>query len=256
MKPYRTLLAALNFLVICACTPGTFAQDATETKVRDLLSRMTLEEKVGQMTQITVDVVSVGADGRQEPHQLDKTKLETALLTYHIGSIINVGPQAYTLGHWHEVITAIQDVATKKTRLKIPVLYGIDAIHGVTYTHGGTLFPQAINMAATFNTDLVREETLRPIEMTSNPLEFYPVMDLGRQPLWPRLWEGYGEDVFLSAAGGKHTSRGIRGTISLRRAKEGVSEALCRIQFPDEREGQDSGVDLRTHDARVLPPWF
>ncbi len=145
-------------LLLFACASWALGQDVIDGQVRDLLSRMTLEEKVGQMTQVTVDVVSLGADGRQEPHQLDMAKLDTALLRYHVGSIINVGPQAYSLDHWHEVITAIQNVAMRKTRLKIPVLYGIDAVHGVNYTHGATLFPQAINMASTFNTDLVREE--------------------------------------------------------------------------------------------------
>jgi beta-glucosidase len=185
-----------------------------QEKVRALVSRMTLEEKIGQMTEVTVDVVSKGADGRQEPHQLDMAKLETAILTYHVGSILNVGPQGYTLDHWHEVIRTIQDVAMNKTRLKIPVLYGIDAIHGVTYTHGATLFPQAINMAATFNIELARQEgeiTAYEMRASGIPWNFYPVLDLGRQPLWPRLWETFGEDVYLSATLGRAYIEGHQG---------------------------------------------
>jgi beta-glucosidase len=187
----------------------------TGTRVRELLSRMTIEEKVGQMTQVTVDVVSRGPDGRTEPHQLDRAKLERAVVGTHVGSILNVGVQAYALDHWHSVISTIQDVATKKTRLKIPVLYGIDAIHGVTYTHGSTLFPQSINMAATFNTGLSRlEGEITALEMRASgiPWNFFPVMDIGRQPLWPRLWETYGEDVHLGAEMGKAYIQGHQGS--------------------------------------------
>lgn len=205
-------LAATTTLVVSL---SSGAPTDIQKKVRALVSRMTLEEKVGQMTEVTIDVVSKGADGRQEPHQLDMAKLETAILTYHVGSILNVGPQAYSLEHWREVITAIQALATQRTRLKIPVLYGIDAIHGVTYTHGGTLFPQSINMAATFNVNLSRQEgEITALEMRASgiPWNFYPVLDLGRQPLWPRLWETYGEDVHLSASLGRAYIEGHQGS--------------------------------------------
>ncbi len=112
------------------------------------------------------------------------------------------------------MITTIQDVATKKTRLKIPVLYGIDAIHGVTYTHGGTLFPQAIALAATWNTEFAkREGEITAYEMRASgiPWNFYPVLDIGRQPLWSRFWETYGEDVHLATALGKSYIEGHQG---------------------------------------------
>jgi len=214
MRRLRILLT-LAAVVTSAVSVSPGAPADIQKKVRALVSRMTLEEKVGQMTEVTIDVVSKGADGRQEPHQLDMAKLETAVLTYHVGSILNVGPQAYSLEHWHEVITAIQDVATRKTRLKIPILYGIDAIHGVTYTHGGTLFPQAINMAATFNAELSRQEgEITALEMRASgiPWNFYPVLDLGRQPLWPRLWETFGEDVHLSSSLGRAYIEGHQGS--------------------------------------------
>jgi len=208
----------MSTIAMSTIIPGVLlsaGQQDIEKKVRDLISRMTIEEKVGQMTEVAVDVVSRGADGRQEPHQLDMEKLKSAILMYHVGSILNVGPQGYTLDHWHEVITAIQDVATKETRLKIPVLYGIDAIHGVTYTHGGTIFPQAINMGAAFSTDLARQEgEITAYEMRASGIawNYYPVLDLGRQPIWPRLWETFGEDVYLSSALGRAYIEGHQGT--------------------------------------------
>ncbi|MGA9117879.1 MAG: glycoside hydrolase family 3 N-terminal domain-containing protein [Bacteroidota bacterium] len=177
-----------------------------EKKIADILSTMTLEEKVGQMTEVTIDVVSQGTDGRREPHELDPAKLENAIVGHHVGSLLNVGYQGYTLDHWTQVITAIQDMATKKTRLHIPIIYGIDAIHGVTYSLGATLFPKPINMAATFNRDLVRREgeiTAYEMRASGIPWNYYPVLDVGRQPLWARLDEGFGEDVYLTAEMGR-----------------------------------------------------
>ena len=203
---------------LCALVTSTSSlmgqKSGTDALVDSILSKMTIEEKVGQMTQVTVDVVSKGKDGRDEPHALDMQKLRTAILNYHVGSILNVGISGYTLDHWHEVITAIQDIATKETRLHIPILYGIDAIHGVTYTLGGTLFPQAIGMAATWNTDLSRKEgeiTAYEMRASGIPWNFYPVMDIGRQPLWSRLWETYGEDVFLTSTMGRAYIEGHQG---------------------------------------------
>src|ERR1700679_4025578 len=118
-----------------------------DKKVDALIAKMTLEEKVGQMTEVTSDVVSTNTNG---VHQIDADKLKEAILKYHVGSILNVSGHAYTREHWHDVISAIQAEAAKD-RLKIPIIYGIDAIHGVTYTQGSTLFPQEIAMAATFN---------------------------------------------------------------------------------------------------------
>ncbi len=206
------------FCVLCAVVISTSSlmgqKPGTDAKVQELLSRMTIDEKVGQMTQVTIDVVSKGRDGRDEPHALDMEKLRTAIQKYNVGSILNVGPSAYTLDHWHEVITAIQDVATKETRLHIPILYGIDAIHGANYTLGGTLFPQAIGMAATWNVDLARREgEITAFEMRASgiPWNFYPVLDMGRQPLWPRLWETYGEDVYLTSTMGRAYIEGHQG---------------------------------------------
>ena len=213
----KTTMLALAFLVLTGMIAPRGDQSGNtpaSRRVADLLSRMTIEEKVGQMTQVTVDVVSQGVDGRKEPHALDRAKLEDAILKRHVGSILNVGPQAYSLEHWHEVITTIQDVATKQSRLRIPILYGIDAIHGVNYTHGGTIFPQAISLAATWNVDLARREgeiTAYEMRASGIPWNFYPVLDIGRQPLWARFWETYGEDVYLASALGRAYIHGHQG---------------------------------------------
>ncbi len=137
------------------------AQIYTTTKVdaqvKELVSKMTLEEKIGQMTQVTIQAVSKVQGTKDQNHQLDLAKLEEAIKKYHVGSILNVYDVAHTAEYWHEVINKIQNIAVKETRLGIPVLYGIDAIHGVTYTKGSTLFPQSISMAATWNTEIAKQ---------------------------------------------------------------------------------------------------
>lgn len=216
----NTLLKSLTILLIITFSLALNPHDPVKSteqideKVKELLSKMTLEEKVGQMTQVTLQAVSKVQGTKNQMHQLDDAKLEEAIKKYHVGSILNVYDVAHSLEYWHQVITKIQDIATKETRLGIPVIYGIDAIHGSTYTKGGTLFPQAINMGATWN----RELSERAGEITSYetraagiPWNFYPVMDIGRQPLWPRMWETYGEDVYLASALGAAYIKGAQG---------------------------------------------
>ncbi len=207
------LPVALVFLMMSAAPRNAIAAQY-ELMVKDLVNRMSLEEKVGQMTQITMSLVSANGSGDDAPHAIDQTELERAILTYHVGSILNEGGDGYSLDHWHEVLTNIQDVATQKTRLKIPVLYGVDAIHGATYTNGATLFPQAISTAASWNVDIAQIEgkiTALEVRATGIPWNFYPVLDVGRQPLWPRFWETFGEDPFLAAEFGKKYIEGLQG---------------------------------------------
>ena len=115
-------------------------------KIDDLLARMTLEEKVGQMTQLALAMVISGKD---QDAKIDQAKLEKAIVKYGAGSILNVSDQALTVDKWHEFIGQIQETAVKKTRLGIPMIYGIDSIHGANFVQGATLFPQEIGMAAT-----------------------------------------------------------------------------------------------------------
>ncbi len=175
---------------------------------------MTLEEKVGQMTQITLEAVSITQGTKDQMHQLDDKKLEEAINKYHVGSILNVYDAAHSIDYWHKIINKIQNIATKETRLGIPVLYGIDAIHGTTYTKGGTLFPQAISMAATWNVELAKkvgEITSYETRASGIAWNFYPLMDIGRQPLWSRLWETFGEDVYLASQMGSSYIHGAQG---------------------------------------------
>lgn len=186
----------------------------TAARVKELLSRMTLEEKVGQMTQITIEVVSKTEGTKDQMHVLDLEKLREAITRYHVGSILNVFNVAHSLDYWHSIISEIHNISSIETRLGIPVIYGIDAIHGATYTKNATLFPQAINIASTWNKDFAEEIgaiTSAETKASGIPWNFYPVMDIGRQPLWPRLWETYGEDVHLASEMGTAYIRGAQG---------------------------------------------
>ncbi|HET6851735.1 MAG TPA: glycoside hydrolase family 3 N-terminal domain-containing protein [Pyrinomonadaceae bacterium] len=179
-------------------------------QIEDLLKRMTLEEKVGQMTQLTIEMI---ASGKDQSVKIDPAKLEKAVAKYGVGSILNVYDQALTIDRWHEIIGQIQEAA-KKTRLGIPVLYGIDSIHGATYIQGATLFPQEIGMAATWNPELMKrgaEIAAMETRAAGIPWSFSPVLDLGRNPLWPRFWETFGEDPYLAKVMGVAFVRGLEG---------------------------------------------
>jgi len=216
MKKRNFIFYIVEFAFIYIFLFGCQKQNVSSVnkQVEELLNQMTLEEKVGQMTQITIDVISKGENGRAEPHEIDLEKLEKAIVNYHIGSVLNITTSAYSIDHWNEIITQIQDFATKKTRLGIPIIYGIDAIHGVNYTKGATIFPQSIAMAATWNPELVgKEGEIAACEMRASgiPWNFNPVLGLGRQPLWPRLFETYGEDVYLASKMGAGYVKGLQG---------------------------------------------
>jgi beta-glucosidase len=180
-------------------------------RIEELLKRMTLEEKVGQMTQLTLGMI---VSGRDQDITIDPAKLEKAIGKYGVGSILNVSDQALTVDKWREIIGQIQDAA-RKTRLGIPVIYGIDSIHGATYIQGSTMFPQEIGMAATFNPELMKraaEITALETRAAAIPWSFSPVLDLGRNPLWPRFWETFGEDPYLAKVMGVAFVRGLEGT--------------------------------------------
>jgi beta-glucosidase len=221
-----SLCFALQPLItLQAQTPGDlldsdeFFQRATRTspeknnnqKIEDLLKRMTLEEKVGQMTQLALAMV---VSGRDQDVKIDPAKLEKAIVKYGVGSILNVSDQALTVDKWRELIGQMQEAATKKTRLGIPMIYGIDSIHGANYVRGATLFPQEIGMAATFNPELMKrasEITAIETRAAAIPWSFSPVLDLGRNPLWPRFWETFGEDPYLAKVMGVAFVRGLEG---------------------------------------------
>jgi beta-glucosidase len=174
---------------------------SVDSRVEELLKKMTIEEKIGEMTQLTIQAVSKTRGSSTVAHELDSLKLDSALVHYNVGSLLNVWDVAFTPQHWQQVITTIQRFAARK-RLHIPVIYGIDAVHGDHYMLGSTLFPQNIAMAATWNEDLVRRAnqiTAYETRASGIAWNFSPVLDLGRQPLWSRFFETFGEDVHLAS---------------------------------------------------------
>jgi len=208
------LLRTLHWQLPMWLMSFSLAAHAVESKnydaeIETLLSKMSLEEKVGQMVQIDLGVVMVP---NKTPIQLDSARLREALLNYQVGSILNNGPgHALSLDEWHYVIKTIQDIAARETPNKIPVLYGIDSIHGASYTLGSTLFPQNIAMAATRNPELVRraaEVSARETRASGIRWTFAPVLDVGTSramgALAGNLWGG-------SAAGGRAGAATIRG---------------------------------------------
>jgi len=189
----------------------------TTKKVDQLLSKMTLEEKVGQMAQITLDVICKGDDrfSSYEPVELDMNVLRDAITRYHVGSVLNTANnRARTVDFWAGIIGQIQQVAMKETRMGIPVIYGIDAIHGVTYTAGATMFPHELALAATWEPSFGRklgEVTAYETRASSIPWNFSPVLDLGADPRYSRMGEGLGEDPYLIGQFGKEMVKGYEG---------------------------------------------
>ena len=199
-----------------AVTMGTFAQityvpDAKiEKRVQQTLSRMTLEEKVGQMTELAIDVLGHWEGGS---FVLDKDRLETVFLKYKVGSILNTpGPVAQTPEWWQQTIRTINEYSLKACG--IPCVYGLDQNHGVTYTLGGTMFPQNTNLGASFDPDLAKQAatiTAYETRAANCPWTYSPTVDLSRDPRWPRVWENFGEDCLVNAVIGKVMVEGFQG---------------------------------------------
>lgn len=214
MTPILRIISISFVLAVIGGAPFAAAQQVSD-RVERLLSEMTLEEKVGQMTQLTLSTV-VTDDGHPDGGvRLDPEKLREALAVRGIGSLLNVHDGALTLDGWHRLIGEIQDVAVNQTRLGIPVIYGIDAVHGHNYVRGGAIFPHNLGMAATFDRELVREAariTAEEVAAASQTWNFSPVMDVGRIPLWPRYYETFGEDPHVAAELGVAVVQGLQQT--------------------------------------------
>lgn len=190
-------------------------QAVIDAKVKTLLAKMTLQEKIGQMAQITLDVITKGPNrfSSDEPVVLDEADMKKAFDVYKIGSVLNTANnRARTPQKWFEIITEIQKNGSG--RLNIPIIYGIDAIHGATYTAGATFFPQQIGQAATRNLDLIKKGSqITAYETRASGISwnFSPVLDLGPDPRFPRIWETYGEDPYLTTEIGKVVIKGYEG---------------------------------------------
>ena len=217
MKPINFLFGVSAIILGCMSYSFTPPKEASpyEAQINKLLSKMTLEEKVGQMSQFTADVITKGKKKNVTdlPVELDQAKVNHILGDLKAGSILNTPAGIpHSPATWEKIITQMQEAAIKATG--IPMIYGIDAIHGATYSEGATFFPQEIGMAATFNRQLVYEGAkicAYEVRGSVTPWDFSPVLDMGRNPCWPRIWETYGEDAYLNSEMGVACVKGYQG---------------------------------------------
>jgi beta-glucosidase len=209
-KDIVTIIALAGMLGTCEEAGAAIARDAAlEAKIESTLSKMTLDEKIGQMTELTLDVLGDWKDGE---FVLDKEKLRNAIAKYKVGSILNVPGVALTPAQWEKLIGEIQELSMKE--IGVPCIYGLDQNHGTTYTIGGVLFPQNINLGASFNPSLAykaAEATAYETRAANCPWTYSPTVDMARDPRWPRVWENYGEDCLLNAIMGSSAVRGFQG---------------------------------------------
>ena len=182
-----------------------------EAKVDQTLKKLTLEEKVGQMMEIVIDLL--GGNDKNGVFYIDEHKADSIFSHYKVGSILNApNTCAPTAKQWEKYMAQIQKLSMK--RMGVPCIFGLDQNHGSTYTQGGTLFPQNINVAATFNREIARrsaEATAYETRAVSVPWTYSPTVDLGRDARWPRIWENFGEDCYLSSEMGKAMVYGFQG---------------------------------------------
>jgi beta-glucosidase len=212
---------------------------SVEPKIEQILKQMSLEEKVGQMAQVAIDVIGK-VDYSKQTFTIDPEKLNDVVVNFKLGSILNTPPGILlTAQQWNQVMNDIQKAA-QKTRLKIPVLYGLDDIHGVNYAAGTTLFPQQIGQAATWNRQLAYDAgviTAYEGRAVGVPWTFSPVVDLGTNPQWPRIWEGYGEDPYLAGELGAQFTKGVQDPLG---SKEKLVVSLKHyMAYSDPKSGHD-----------------
>lgn len=219
MKNIKKMVLVSAFAGTCltphaqTASPVIPTDPAIETHIREWLQKMTLEQKIGQMCEITIDVVSDLETSRKKGFCLSEAMLDTVIGKYKVGSLLNVPlGVAQKKEKWAEAIKQIQEKSMKE--IGIPCIYGVDQIHGTTYTQDGTMFPQGINMGATFNRELTRkgaEISAYETKAGCIPWTFAPVVDLGRDPRWARMWENYGEDCYVNAEMGISAVKGFQG---------------------------------------------
>ena len=238
---FRILFITTILLSITACKLES-NKDPIEQKIDSLLKEMSVEEKVGQTCQVTLDVLlQKDTNGQQSvPLAIDEAKLKEALETYKVGSVLNVGWCTLSRDEWKTVSDAVHKPFLQG-QTKAPIIYGVDAIHGMNYTKEATLFPQEIGLAATWNPELAEEFariTAYETRASGIPWNFSPVLDLGRQPLWSRHFETLGEDPYLASALGASLIRGYQGGDSI----DDLHVAACMKHFVG-YSGTKSGRD-------------
>lgn len=211
----KKILLSISMLALAytasANVPIIKSDPKIEAQVEQTLKKLTLEEKIGQMMELVTDLF--GANDKNGVFYIDEHKTDSILSRYKIGSILNApNTCAPTAKQWEKYIAQIQKISMK--RIGIPCVFGLDQNHGSTYTQGGTLFPQNINVAATFNREIARrsaEATAYETRAVSVPWTYSPTVDLGRDARWPRIWENFGEDCYLSSEMGKAMVYGFQG---------------------------------------------
>ena len=251
----KNSLILISLLTLFSCQNAEESNDP----ISRLISEMTLEEKVGQTCQITLDAILLrdSAGAVVEPHVIDEDKLKEAVGKYKVGSMLNVSSHTLSLEQWHYIINEVQSASLELNR-DIPVIYGVDAIHGANYIQGGTLFPQEIGLAATWNLD--HAETLGHItayetRASGVPWNFSPVLDLGRQPLWSRNFETLGEDVYLASKMGRAIVEGYQADL------DDYHVAACLkhyVGYSNPASGRDrtpAWIPERMMEEYYLPPF-
>lgn len=211
----KKILLSISMLALAytasANVPVIKSDPKIEAQVEQTLKKLTLEEKIGQMMELVTDLF--GANDKNGVFYIDEHKTDSILSRYKIGSILNApNTCAPTAKQWEKYIAQIQKISMK--RIGIPCVFGLDQNHGSTYTQGGTLFPQNINVAASFNREIARrsaEATAYETRAVSIPWTYSPTVDLGRDARWPRIWENFGEDCYLSSEMGKEMVYGFQG---------------------------------------------
>ena len=211
----KKILLSISMLALAytasANVPVIKSDPKIEAQVEQTLKKLTLEEKIGQMMELVTDLF--GANDKNGVFYIDEHKTDSILSRYKIGSILNApNTCAPTAKQWEKYISQIQKISMK--RIGIPCVFGLDQNHGSTYTQDGTLFPQNINVAATFNREIARrsaEATAYETRAVSVPWTYSPTVDLGRDARWPRIWENFGEDCYLSSEMGKAMVYGFQG---------------------------------------------
>lgn len=265
MKRIPTLPLLTGALVAMAAGPALrhanaqqpipLARTAASARVETLLAAMTLEEKAGQMTQLTIAAVAAEGGPARDSLRVDAAKLREAVVQRHVGSLLNVVGGSLSVEGWHSLIGQIQGMAMRETRLGIPVIYGIDFVHGANYTRGGTIFPHNLGMAATFNPALVRragEITGDEALASALPWNFAPVLDVGRNPVWPRFYETFGEDPLVAATLGAQAVEGMQ------RGGRVAATLKHYLAYSASRTGHDrtpAELSVRGVRENYLPPF-
>ena len=260
MTKIQTTILGLTLFMLCSCggkntNPAIPYDNEIESQVEGVLSAMTLEEKVGQMTQLTSELIiekgthKVSADG------------EALLRKYKIGSILNtMGTSADSAAAYREFIGQIQKISMDETG--IPCLYGLDQIHGASYTVGSVLFPHEIGLAASFNDSLafnVGEVCAYETRACNVPWVFTPTLDLSRNQCWPRMWESFGEDPLVQSRMGAAMTMGFQGNEPNHIDGEHVAVSVKHyMAYGASVSGQDrtpSMVSLREMKEKFFPPF-